>query len=131
MRLGKLFSILLFILLSNNITLFGNSISIIRDPFKKIDYKKLVKNVSVLEKEIQNVENKDLFSSASVKLKLTGIIWDEKDPKAIICIQEKSFFISKGDVIKEAFVSQISKGSVLFETENKTIKLELGQETIL
>jgi len=62
-------------------------------------------------------------SGKSVKLKLTGILWDEKMPQALI----SDSIVKKGDSVGNYIVVKINKNSVVLNDGTKDIELTVGQ----
>jgi len=60
----------------------------------------------------------------TTKLKIVGVVLD-KDPEVIVedLETQKTYFLHKGDRIREAVVSVIEEGKVIFEYNNQTIEL--------
>jgi len=60
----------------------------------------------------------------TTKLKIVGVVLD-KDPEVIVedLEEQKTYFLHKGDRIREAVVNVIEEGKVILEYNNQTIEL--------
>ena len=78
-----------------------------------------------------NFMEKSSNENNTYSIKLTGIIWDKKEPSAVLKMGRFKKIITIGDIIKNNKVTQITKKHILLVNEtNKESKimLKLGEE---
>ena len=78
------------------------------------------------DKDLEIVKERYPFSpsqqKSDISIKLTGIVWDEKSPAAII----NGVLVRKGDMIDGKEVKDITRNSVTVKEGDKEYKLELN-----
>jgi hypothetical protein len=91
-----------------------------RDPFQPQEISK------------RRYANKPLLKSTpKVKapvIKVTGIIWEENSPMAVVSYAGRQSIISPGDKLFSNEVTKISKKAVWLKGAKKTFILEVGKE---
>ncbi len=65
------------------------------------------------------------------KMFLTGIIWDEEKPYAMVTYQNRKHTVSVNDTIADKQVVQITRSRVILKSRTKTYILEVGKDTLL
>jgi type II secretory pathway component PulC len=82
------------------------------------------RNLQASNQITANVGMASVIPAVTENLKLKGIIFD-KNPQAIIQNQQtqESFFVHKGDSIKEAIVRDITKGNIILEYRGQFIQV--------
>lgn len=65
------------------------------------------------------------------RLRLTGIIWDKKDPLAFLVVQRTQRIIRAGAVVGHIEVIGVDKDKVVLKCRGKTSILKVGQEITL
>jgi hypothetical protein len=65
------------------------------------------------------------------KILLSGIIWDEERPYALIMFQNRRLTVSVNDYVADKQVVQITKSRVMLKSRAKTYILEVGKELSL
>jgi|GEM_PF-4626112 len=67
--------------------------------------------------------------NVSSPIKVSGIIWDEESPLAIVIYQEKKKIIGINDIVDGKKVINITRNSVLLKSGAKTLILNVGKES--
>lgn len=94
-----------------------------RDPFLPVDRASLVLEALDEEGEVED--------QGPYRIKLTGIIWDQQAPYAIVTFQGETRIIKPGDMMAGHHVELISKTFLRLKSDSKTLILEVGKEILL
>lgn len=94
-----------------------------RDPFKPVD----LKGVSLLNKTLPQIAP----TVNGVLVKVTGIIWDENDPMAVVLYSGKRHIVGLSDRFLGYDVISISKKELKLKGDTKTFILKVGKESQL
>lgn len=113
MRIIVLISCLIFLAFNS----FAQPVSFNRDPFAEIT------DLTILDAESGEVR--------SLSIKLTGIIFDDKNPAAVLNVSGKTYVVYKNTPILWVTVVRISSSSVVLEGNDKEYMLTLGEEIAL
>ncbi|RAP37248.1 hypothetical protein DID80_04300 [Candidatus Marinamargulisbacteria bacterium SCGC AAA071-K20] len=96
------------------------SIYLERDPFMPFDLSQsLYKNKPI---------SKDAPKVKSSIVKVTGIIWEEASPMAVVSFAGRRQIIGLGDLLFSKKVTKISKKYVWLKGDEKTLILKIGKE---
>jgi len=95
-----------------------------RNPFKPVKWSPEFKSTSSLPTNIKLPESKTLFS-------LTGIIWDEKKPYAILSFSGTRKIVSAGDMVEDIKIHSISRSELILKRATETFILTIGNDILL
>lgn len=59
--------------------------------------------------------------------KISGILYEQKNPSAIINISGQDYFVKRGDYINDFHVLQITRDEVVVESQNNIFRARVGQ----
>ena len=96
-----------------------------RDPFDPLTIKDLKLKRSFNKKDFYQVKKR---SKGEVLIKVTGIVWDKKNPIGLVVINGKSKLIENRDKISVYTVKTISRSQITFEHDGYERKVSVGEE---
>ncbi|MBT6120279.1 hypothetical protein HOH45_02290 [bacterium] len=95
-----------------------------RNPFEPVKWRPQFKSKLSLPTTIKLPESKTLFS-------LTGIIWDDKKPYAILSFSGARKIVSEGDIVEGKTIHSISRSKLILKSAKETFILMIGTDILL
>lgn len=107
----------LFWLCLFSLSIIAQPVEFSRDPFVEIT------DLTLLDSNDNEVK--------SFAIKLTGIIWDDENPAAVIQVSGKTNIVYENNTIMWIKINKILSSSIVLEGNDKQYMLKLGEEITL